>query len=89
MQPKRATTLAQLFAGDADSVLLPVKVPPALVQRMAAEIAKTMKNPVNATKLEQQALLPVFDAPKQFAASLKEEQQHWAAFIRQHNIVPE
>ena len=86
MRPKRATTLAQLFAGDADSVLVPVKVPPALVQRMAAGIAKTMKNPANATQLEQQALLPAFDTPKQFAASLKEEPQNWAAFIRQHNV---
>ena len=71
------------------SVLVPAKVPPALVKRLAAEIAKAMKNPANATKLEQQALLPVFDTPEQFAASLKEEQQNWAVFIKQHNIVPE
>ena len=70
-------------------MLVPVKGPPALVQRMAAEIAKTMKNPANATQLEQQALLPAFDTPEQFAASLKEEQQNWADFIRRHNIVPQ
>ena len=71
------------------SVLVPAKVPPALVKRIAAEIAKAMKNPATATKLEQQALLPVFDTPEQFAASLKEEQANWGAFIRQHHIVPE
>ena len=71
------------------SVLLPSKVAPALVKRLAAEIAKAMKNPATAAKLEQQALLPVFDTPEQFAASLKEEQLNWGAFIRQHNIVPE
>ena len=71
------------------SVLVPAKVPPALVRRMAAEIAKAMKNPATATKLEQQALLPVFDTPEQCAASLKEEQANWGAFIRQHNILPE
>jgi tripartite-type tricarboxylate transporter receptor subunit TctC len=71
------------------SVLLPAKVAPALVKRVAAEIAKAMKNPANAQKLEQQALLPVFDTPEQFAASLQEEQQNWGAFIRQHNITPD
>ena len=50
------------------SVLVPAKVPPALVKRMADEIAKAMKNPALAAKLEQQALLPVFDTPEQFAA---------------------
>ena len=71
------------------SVLAPAKVPPALVKRLSAEIAKAMKNPVTAQKLEQQALLPVFDTPEQFAASLQEEQQNWGAFIRQHNITPD
>ena len=71
------------------SVLVPAKVPPAMVKRMAEEIAKAMKSPALAAKLEQQALLPVFDTPEQFAASLKEEQQNWGAFIRQHNLQPE
>jgi tripartite-type tricarboxylate transporter receptor subunit TctC len=71
------------------SVMLPAKVPPALVKRIAAEIAKAMKNPVNVQRLEQVALLPVLDTPEQFAASLKAEQADWGAFIRQHNITPE
>lgn len=71
------------------SVMVPVKVAPALVKRLAAEIAKAMKNPVFAAKLEQQALLPVFDTPEAFAASLKDEQQNWASFIRAQNIQPD
>jgi tripartite-type tricarboxylate transporter receptor subunit TctC len=71
------------------SVLLPAKVPPALVKRIAAEIARAMKNPVTVQRLEQVALLPVQDTPEQFAASLKAEQADWGAFIRQHNITPE
>jgi tripartite-type tricarboxylate transporter receptor subunit TctC len=71
------------------SVMLPAKVPPALVRRIAAEIAKAMQTPAVAQRLEQLALLPVLDTPEQFAASLKEEQQVWGAFIRQHNIVPD
>ena len=69
--------------------MMPIKVAPALVKRIAAEITKAMKNPATAHRLEQQALLPVFDTPEKFAASLKEEQQNWATFIREHNITPD
>ncbi len=78
-----------LKAFTAFSVMVPAKAPAALVKRLAAEISKAMKNPATAARLEQQALLPVFDSPEQFAASLKDEQQWWAGFIRQHNIVPD
>ena len=71
------------------SVMAPAKVPPTVVQRLSAEIAKGLKLPANAAKLDQLALLPVFDAPAQFAASLKEEQQVWAAFIKQQGITPD
>ena len=52
-------------------------------------VAKAMRAPATAQRLEQLALLPVFDTPEQFAASLKDEQQNWASFIRQHNITPD
>ena len=71
------------------SVMVPAKVPPVIVARLASEIGKAMKAPATAARLEQQALLPVFDTPETFAASLKEEQQNWAAFIKQQNILPE
>jgi tripartite-type tricarboxylate transporter receptor subunit TctC len=71
------------------SVLLPAKAPPALVQRVAQEVARAMKAPATAARLEQQALLPVFDTPEAFAASLKQEQENWGRFIRQHDIKPE
>jgi tripartite-type tricarboxylate transporter receptor subunit TctC len=71
------------------SVLLPAKTPPALVQRAAQEVARAMKNPATAARLEQQALIPVFDTPEQFATSLKQEQENWGRFIRAHDIKPE
>ena len=69
--------------------MLPAKSPPALVKRVAADIAKAMKTPAAAARLEQQALLPVFDTPEQFSASLRDEHQMWGSFIRQHNITPD
>lgn len=71
------------------SVMAPAKVSPDILKRLSAEIAKAMKNPAWAAKLEQLALLPVFDTPAQFAASLKDETQNWATFIREHNITPD
>ena len=71
------------------SVVLPAKTPQAIVQRLAAEIGKVMKEPTIVNKLEQQALLPVFDTPEQFSASLRDEQLMWGNFIRQHNIQPD
>jgi tripartite-type tricarboxylate transporter receptor subunit TctC len=71
------------------SVLVPAKVPAAMVKRIAVEVARAMKNPATMLKLEQQALSPVFDTPEAFAASLKEEQGIWGEFIRRHNIQPE
>lgn len=78
-----------LKAFTAFSVLAPAKTPPAIVRRMSAEIAKAMKSPVIAAKLEQQALLPVFDTPEQFAAALKDEQQMWGSFVREQRIEPD
>jgi tripartite-type tricarboxylate transporter receptor subunit TctC len=71
------------------SVLVPAKTPPALVARIAAEVARAMRRPATAARLAEQALLPVFDTPEQFAASLKEEQRNWGEFIRTHGIVAE
>jgi len=71
------------------SVMVPAKTPPELVTRISSEIQKAMTNPSLVQRLEQQALVPVADTPTQFAASLKEEQQNWGSFIKQHNIQPD
>ncbi len=81
--------LPGIQAFTAFSVLVPAKTPPALVKRIADEVAKAMKNAATAQRLEQQALIPVFDTPEQFAASLRTEQQNWGSFIRAHNITPD
>ena len=66
--------------------MLPAKASPALVQRVAGVVARAMREPATAARLEQQALVPVFDTPEQFAASLRQEQQNWGAFIRAQGI---
>jgi len=71
------------------SVVAPAGTPAAIVARMSAEIAKAMKTPWLAEKLEHETLIPVFDTPEQFAAHLKKERAAWAEVIRRNAIVPD
>jgi tripartite-type tricarboxylate transporter receptor subunit TctC len=71
------------------SVMGPGKLPDAIVKRLADAVAAAMHTPAVAQRLAQQALVPVFDTPPAFALSLKDERQHWGAFIRKHQIKPE
>jgi tripartite-type tricarboxylate transporter receptor subunit TctC len=66
------------------SVMAPSGVPPAVLQKMAAEIAKALK--ALAPRLEQQGLVPVFDSPAEFAADLARERASWALFIKRNGI---
>jgi len=70
------------------SVVAPAGTPAPVVQRMSAEIARAMRAPAVAEKLAAQMLLPVFDSPEEFRASVKSERDGWAAFIRRNNIQP-
>jgi tripartite-type tricarboxylate transporter receptor subunit TctC len=66
------------------SVMAPSGTPPAVVQRMAAEVAKALK--MLSPRLEQQGLVPVFDSPAEFAADLAKERAGWASFIKRNGI---
>lgn len=68
-------------------VVAPAGTPPAIVQRLSAEIIRVMKSPAIRERLEGQGFVPVFDTPDAFAASLKRERQMWADVIRRYNIV--
>jgi len=68
------------------SVVAPAGTPGAIVQRLSAGIGNAMRSGPVAAKLDAQALIPVFDTPAEFAASLKKERDGWAAFIRRNAI---
>jgi tripartite-type tricarboxylate transporter receptor subunit TctC len=68
-------------------VVAPAGTPPAIVQRLSAEIAKTMKSPAFRERLEGLGYVPIFDTPDEFAARLKRERAMWAGVIRRNNIV--
>src|SRR3954470_7772804 len=70
------------------SVVAPAGTPDAVLTRLGAEISRAMCSGPVAEKLDAQALVPVFDTPAEFAASLKKERDGWAQFIRRNNIEP-
>ena len=70
------------------SVAAPAGTPAPVMQRMSSEIARAMRSPAIAEKLAAQVLLPVFDTPEEFRASIKAERDGWAAFIKRNNIRP-
>ena len=70
------------------SVAAPAGTPAPILQRMSAEIARAMRSPAIAEKLAAQVLLPVFDTPEEFRASIKAERDGWVAFIKRNNIRP-
>jgi tripartite-type tricarboxylate transporter receptor subunit TctC len=65
-------------------VMAPSGISPAVLQKMAAEVAKALKT--LAPRLEQQALVPVFDTPAEFAADLDRERARWASFVKRNGI---
>ena len=68
------------------SVLAPASTSRDIVQRMNNAVARAMKQPALAEKLRNQGLVPVFDTPEDFAASLRAEREHWAGLIRRNHI---
>jgi len=71
------------------SVLLPAGTPAPIVRRLSEATLHAMRAPDIGPKLDAQALVPVFDSPEQFSASLKKERSAWAAFIKRNGIVQE
>ena len=68
------------------SVVAPAGTPDPVLARLGAEIARAMRAGPVAEKLAAQALVPVFDTPAEFGASLQNERDGWAAFIYRNKI---
>jgi tripartite-type tricarboxylate transporter receptor subunit TctC len=79
----------QVRAFTSFSVMVPARVPPAVVKRLGEEVAKALHNPAVIKRLEQQALIAVHDTPEEFAADLRREREMWGQFIRRNNVTAE
>ncbi|MGH8622534.1 MAG: Bug family tripartite tricarboxylate transporter substrate binding protein [Burkholderiales bacterium] len=71
------------------SVVAPTGTPPAIVQRMSAEIVSLMKTPAFRERLDARAMVPIIDTPDEFATVLKKERAKYAELIRRNKITAE
>ena len=63
--------------------------PPAIVERLAREIAAVLALPEIAAQLAKLGAEPVGSTPVQFAAFMQSENQRWGKIIRERGIKPE
>ena len=76
---------AEAFQG----MVAPAGVPPAIVNKIAAEVARIVRLPDVAQRFQLDGAEPVGSTPQEFAAFLKAEMQQWGKVIRDAGIKPE
>jgi len=76
---------AEAFQG----MVVPAGVPPAIVNKLSAEVARIIKLPDVAQRFQLDGAEPVGSTPKEFAAFLKAEMQKWSKVIKDAGIKPE
>jgi tripartite-type tricarboxylate transporter receptor subunit TctC len=67
-------------------VLAPANTPPAIVNKLNAEIVKAMKDPGTAKLLEQQAMQTVGSSPQAFAGFIKQDIAIWKEVAEQAKV---
>ncbi len=91
--PDVPTVAESGFAGfDAPAwwaVLAPAKTPPAIVQRMNEAIAKIMKNPEVAKRLESQGIDVLGGTPQVGQAFVERQMDIWGKVVKDNNIKPD
>ena len=71
-------------------VVAPAGVPRAIVDQLAAQIAKLMADPATRDKLTAIALEPLSGStPDSFAAYIKAEVDRWAGIVKNSGVEPE
>src|SRR5262249_27257612 len=80
-----ADTVADQWAG----VLAPAGTPAVIVKKLSETIAAAMRDPEARARLAQTGLVPGVNAPEEFAAYLKDENERWARIIREKGIKAE
>jgi len=60
----------------------PAGTPPAVIQKLNAEVVRTLNSPDTRTSLEAQGLNIVVNSPEQFAAQVKLDYERWGKLIK-------
>lgn len=84
-----AETLPGYQAEAFQGMVVPAGTPRAVVEKLAAEVARIIKLPDIAQRFQLDGAEPVGSTPHAFAAFLKAEMQKWSKVIRDAGIKPE
>jgi tripartite-type tricarboxylate transporter receptor subunit TctC len=87
--PTIGETLPGYHAEAFQGMVAPAGVPRAIVDKLAAEIARLVRLPDVAERFELDGASPVGSSPAEFAAFLKSETQKWGKVIKDAGIKPE
>jgi tripartite-type tricarboxylate transporter receptor subunit TctC len=67
-------------------VIGPAGMPPAVVNKLNAEVVRIVNTPQMREKLARQGVLPIASKPEEFVAYMRAEQDKWAKVIKAANI---
>ena len=70
-------------------LLAPAATPPAIVNRVSAEMRKSLARPETLARMKQLGAITVADSPAEFAAFLKKDHERWAQVIKTSGIKAE
>jgi len=70
-------------------LLAPAATPPAIVNRVSAEMRKSLAKPETLARMKQLGAITVADSPAEFAAFLKKDYERWAQVIKTAGIKAE
>ena len=76
---------AEAFQG----MVVPARVPQAIVNKLSAEVARIVRLPDVAQRFQLDGAEPVGSTPKEFAAFLKAEMQKWSKVVKDAGIKPD
>jgi tripartite-type tricarboxylate transporter receptor subunit TctC len=67
-------------------LLAPAGTPPAIVNRVGAEMRKSLSKPETQARMKQLGAIIVGDTPAQFAAFLKKDHERWAQVVKTSGV---
>jgi len=73
-------------AGPWNGVVVPSGTPPAIVQKLSAEIQKIVRDPVFRASLQKVGSVPIGDTPEQFRATIERDLANWGKVVKDAGI---
>jgi tripartite-type tricarboxylate transporter receptor subunit TctC len=70
-------------------IIAPAKTPAAIVNKLAAEIAKAVKSPEVLARFQDDGTLAVGNSPAEFAEFIRKEQLRWGDVVRRSGVKAE